>query len=105
MLALTVGMLGGDGADQCVEILFEAASACAGRVYVLADGFDEATDFLVGVDLALCDGFEGLLDFEPTVFDTIQAFFSGHLVDLSLAHIPGEALRSVRAGTADAFEN
>jgi hypothetical protein len=85
LLALAVGVLRGDGADQDVEVAFETAevvlqagSASIGRGCVLAEGFGDGGEALVGVDLDLNHGFEGLLDIQPAVFDMFQAFFRGH---------------------------
>ena len=56
MLALAVGVLSGDGADEGNEM---------GDLFV-GVGFDSKADP------------EGLLDIEPTVFDAFPAFFRGH---------------------------
>jgi hypothetical protein len=78
VLALAVGVLSGDGADQDVEVVFETADACVGGVYELTHGFGDGADFRDGVGLDLDNGLEGLLDIKPTVFDMFQAFFRGH---------------------------
>jgi hypothetical protein len=57
VLALAVGVLGSDRADQCVKVVFEAGSTRAGRVHVLADRFREGRQSLVGVCLDLDHSF------------------------------------------------
>ena len=51
--------------------------ALAAPTYCPMDSARPAIVWLV-LSLDLDDGFQGLLDIEPTVFDPLQAFFHGH---------------------------
>lgn len=67
LLRFAVGVFGGDGADESVEILFQALHAGFAGVYVSADGLNQPVDGVLSAQLRE-------RNLRQIRFDTFEAF-------------------------------
>ena len=79
-MRFAVGVFGGDGADEPVEIFFQACQAGFAGVYVSADGLHQSADGILSAQLRE-------RYFLQIGFDTFEAFVRCLRPGLILAHL------------------